>query len=852
MASTNSPPRVWFDQSVSHELIQQTAHYFFALRVVLGVMAWVYYNEVAGSDPLSVLPVHLLFVAYLAGNTVLCLRFRNGETSRTLLRADLLLNIGTATMVTALTGGLQSPLALIVVIKITGYLLVYGIQLTMLAAFTAIAIMGVVAAGKQLGWWQISVAAGPYDADIDNLFRLGLLAASLIGAPWLLRQVERKDRQLQVEVRRARAAVERERAAHAVSRALLAVNEAVSSATRLDDVLAKVVDVTPRVLGIEYCGVFLWSEEEAVYRGALVSGTDPAVTRQFADVRLAPADVPDFEWVRQLGHCAVVAARGIARLGLPEAPTLLMAPLRSGERFYGVLQFGRRDGRTVFTQNELLISDGIAAQTAVAIERARLIDESRRLGRAVESTGEGVVITDREGHIVYANNAFLRLFGYTWPELKGGDGFGYASQLPSEQLADIRRGVAKHSWHGEATGCRRDGSTFPMMVNVSTIRSAEDPFQGIVAIVSDMSAERALQERMQRADRLAAAGQMASGVAHEINNALVGILGQASMVRDTADAAELRRAMHLVERQGHRIADIVQQLLRFARPREPERNVTDLHQLVDETLELVAAEARLARVTCLVEAPDTLPVVMVDAKQIEQVLVNLFTNAIQAMQSHGGGTLRVRLVADASDVRIDVEDSGLGITSEHLGRVFDPFFTTKDGGTGLGLSVSFAIVRAHGGDLSVRSEPGQGTTFILKLPALTAVPVRSAGLHALLVDDDAAVAETLREMLTREGLSVHHAATGHEALEQAAQGSFDVVFLDVRLPDISGPEVYQRLAADHPELARRVVFVTGGLWRGESRGLREQLPPQPTLSKPCTAAQIREVLRLLRDSRAAA
>jgi len=852
VAPARSSQRTWFDQSVNHELIQQTAYFFFALRVVLGVMAWVYYNEVAGADPLSVLPVHLLFVTYLGGNTWICLRFRNGETTRALLRADLLLNIGTATMITALTGGLQSPLALIVVIKITGYLLVYGMQLTMLASFTAIAIMGVVEVGKQLGWWDVNVKPGPYDDDIDNLFRLGLLAASVVGAPWLLRQVDRKDRQLQVEARRAHAAAERERAAHAVSRALLAVNEAVSSATRLDDVLAKVVDVTPRVLGIEYCGVFLWSDEESVYRGALVSGTDPAVARQFADLRLAPGDVPDFEWVRQLGHCAVVAARGIARLGLPEAPTLLMAPLRSGDRFYGVLQFGRRDGQTVFTQNELLISDGIAAQTAVAIERARLADESRRLGRAVESTGEGVVITDREGRIVYANQAFLRLFGYTWEDLKGGDGFGYASQLPAEQLADIRRGVAKQSWHGEAVGCRRDGSTFPMMVNVSTIRSPDDPFQGIVAIITDMSAERALQERMQRADRLAAAGQMASGVAHEINNALVGILGQAGLVRDTWDPQELHKALRIVERQGQRIAGIVQQLLRFARPREPERTVTDVLALVSDTLELVAAEAQLASVKLRVEPVDRLPTVLVDAKQIQQVLVNLFTNAIHSMRALGGGTLIVRFGTDRSDIRIDVSDTGEGIPADHLDRVFDPFFTTKEAGSGLGLSVSFAIVRAHGGDLSVRSAPGQGSTFAVKLPAMIELPAREEGLRALLVDDDPAVAETLRAMLEREGLSVDHAATGAEALAAANAGSFDVVFLDVRLPDISGPEVYARLAAERPELARRVVFVTGGLWRGESRGLREQLPPQPTLSKPCTVAQIREVLRLLRDARAAA
>jgi CheY-like chemotaxis protein len=123
---------------------------------------------------------------------------------------------------------------------------------------------------------------------------------------------------------------------------------------------------------------------------------------------------------------------------------------------------------------------------------------------------------------------------------------------------------------------------------------------------------------------------------------------------------------------------------------------------------------------------------------------------------------------------------------------------------------------------------------------------------ALLVDDDAAVAATLTHVLRREGLTVQCAASGGEALSVLARESFDAIFLDVRLPDITGPEVYRRLAAERPEMARRVIFVTGGLWRMGGRGLREKLPPQPMLSKPCTPAQIREALRLLRDARAAA
>jgi len=289
--------------------------------------------------------------------------------------------------------------------------------------------------------------------------------------------------------------------------------------------------------------------------------------------------------------------------------------------------------------------------------------------------------------------------------------------------------------------------------------------------------------------------------------------------------------------------------LGFARPRPPQRAAVDLHDLVRDTLALVAHDLKGGAIDSELRFPERLPAVHADVMQIKQVLVNLFTNAIHAMR--GGGMLSVSGEAQGGMVGLRVQDTGVGIAPEALARVFDPFFSTKADGTGLGLSVSYAIVQAHGGDLTVRSTPGEGTTFTLQLPAVAGTPV-SEPRTVLLVDDDPVVAATLGEMLTREGFGVQHAATGAAAFEALAQQTFDAIFLDVRLPDISGPDIYARLAAERPEQAQRVIFVTGGLWRADSRGLREQLPPQPTLSKPCTAAQIREVLRLLRDTRVAA
>jgi PAS domain S-box-containing protein len=844
----NVKRRVPWERGLKRDLVRQTADYLFVARAVEGLAAWVLFNESGQPDLTAVWPVHLCFLSYFVVNAALCLYFRRGDARRILLIIDLANNLGTMLLAAALTGGVLSPVVLICLLKIAGYLLVFSTQTAIIAIRILLAGFGTLVLGEQFKWWNISTQL-PEPA-IDFIFRIAALGTLLAAAPRLLRVVGAQDRQLRADAARARGAAEKARAAHGVVRALLDVSEAVSRLTQLGDILNKLVEVVPRVLSIDYCGIFLWSEEHGSYQGKAVAGVEPSMVRQLTSIRLGPKDVPDFEWVRQLGHSALVAPRGIARLGLPEAPAFLMAPLISGSHFYGVLQVGRLGGQSSFTQNELIIADGVASQAAVALERARLVEESHRFMRAVESTDEAVLITDPQRRIVSVNQALLGMFGYTRDELLGCDSLMLGA-VPDDMAREVQRAVIDHSWRGEARVRRKDGSTFPIALHASLIRSDDDRIQGAVAIIEDMTAQKQLQEQMQRADRLAAAGEIAAGVAHEVNNALVGILGQAELARAATDVGSLRSALANVELQGVRIAGIVQELLGLARRQPPQRTTVDLRTLVSDTLTLMAHDLGRNRIRSQIRFAEDLPSVSVDAKQIQQVLVNLFTNAMQAMQPDGGA-LSVAVQSEDTSVSVQVQDTGAGIAPEALSRVFDPFFSTKQQGTGLGLSVSYGIAQAHGGDLTVESTLNEGTTFTLRLPATraaTGVEPRTV----LLVDDDDAVADTLREMLEREGLRVRRAETGKEALLILAHDSFDAVFLDVRLPDISGPQIYERLVAMRPEQARRVVFVTGGLWRVDSRGLREKLPPgQPTLSKPCTAAQIGEVLRLLRDTRAAA
>jgi PAS domain S-box-containing protein len=839
---------------LKRDLIQQTAMPMLAFRLLDGLAVWILFNEGFLTDFSYPWVIHAVFLAYFAVNSFFCLRYRARRISRPIVFADLAMNLGTMTFLAGWTGGVNSPVVLVCLIKIAGYGVVYSPYTGTMAILTMLASTAVLVGGHLGGWWilvPIDVVPAMVEQRLDFAFRVGVLSAILLGATWVFRQVAAKEKEAFAEARRARDAAQREHASAIVTGALLAVSEAISRLTRIDEILNKVVDVAPRVLSVDYCGIFLWNDESATYRGAAVSGVEPAMARRLAGLKLSPAEVPDLEWVRTLGHCAVIAPRGMARIGVPDTPTLLTAPLLSGGRFYGVVQFARRSGQHSFTQRDLTIADGVAGQTAVALERARLVEESRRLVRAVESTAEAVLITDRHRRIVFANEAFLQLFRYTRAEVIGCDALTMGGDMSEDWVRDVQRTVAETSWRGEASARRKDGVIFPIAFNTSLIRTEDNRVQGAVVIMQDISAQRKLQEQLHRADRLAAAGELAAGVAHEVNNALVGMLGQAEAARGSADVEMLQGAVACVEAQGRRIAEIVQGLLGFARPQPPQRGPVDLRDLVRDTLLLMAHDLGRSHIRSETRFAPNLPPVLADAKQIQQVLVNLFTNAAQAMEPRGGGILLVDIQPSTAGVCMEVQDSGVGIPPEDLPRVFDPFFSTKEHGNGLGLSVSYAIVEAHGGEMTVRSLPGDGTTFAVRLPAMPAA--EGAGLRTvLLVDDDPAVAETLASMLAREGLSVQRAATGAEALEAVAGASFDAIFLDVRLPDISGQDVYAHLVAEHPDMARRVIFVTGGLWRVESRGLRDRLPPQPTLSKPCTLAQIREALRLLRDTRAAA
>lgn len=372
---------------------------------------------------------------------------------------------------------------------------------------------------------------------------------------------------------------------------------------------------------------------------------------------------------------------------------------------------------------------------------------------------------------------------------------------------------------------------------------------------------RELHQQLLQAEKLASLGQTISGVAHELNNPLATILTLSERLSQRALDGDLRQGVDTILGEAERAARIVRSLLQFARKRHTTRTMVDVNQVVRDTLALRAYEQRLANIGTIDALSAGLPSVFADPHQLQQVLLNLIINAEQAMISaHGRGTLLVRSwqEVDREAVVIEVNDDGPGLGQETLARAFDPFFTTKGPGegTGLGLTVAYAIVEEHGGRLHASSMEGGGASFFVQLPAAAIAPrpsgTRAAplprnvggGAHVLLADDEPKLAAAVADALKDAGFSVDLAHDGQAALEMALARPYDLVICDLKMPRLDGPAFYRAIATRLPALAARVIFVTGDV-AGTDAGRFLEESGCRWLTKPFRLA---DLLRATRDA----
>ena len=424
-----------------------------------------------------------------------------------------------------------------------------------------------------------------------------------------------------------------------------------------------------------------------------------------------------------------------------EAGIHYFVPCVSKEGTIAVMALGRKASAEPLSSEDMALLSAVAAQAATALENGRLYrqlrtkaDELERMRQfsenILESLNDGLAVFDRNGRVVRWNRQLEELYGIRHENAVGRS----LPELFDNAIVHILRAASDDgaAYYKVPLGTRHDPPR-RLLVNLAAtpLRDAHDAVVGTIVILEDISTRVQLEEQLQISEKMASIGLLAAGVAHEVNTPLTGISSFTQMLLDGAEPDDPKtKVLEKIERQTFRAAKIVNGLLNLARPAQVESGPCDINAVMNDVLALLEHQLRTARIQVRREFASPAPIVLGMEYKLQQVFLNLFLNARDAMPK--GGWLAISTRAAGADAVVEVSDTGSGIPAEHLSRIYDPFFTTKaiGKGTGLGLSITYGIVQEHNGSITCDSHVGQGTRFTLRLPlahqAVTAE--RSAGL----------------------------------------------------------------------------------------------------------------------------
>jgi len=511
-----------------------------------------------------------------------------------------------------------------------------------------------------------------------------------------------------------------------------------------------------------------------------------------------------------------------------------------------------------------------AHDTAQAMTR-QLRDSERQYRRIVETASEGIWMVDAAGQTSFVNPALQLLLGYSADELLGRP---WTDFMPASAVGPDDEPAVPPQDTGALHDIRlrrSDGSDLWARLSTSAIVDEQGRSAGVLAMVTDVSAHHqaesrraVLEAQLRQAQKMEAIGTLAGGIAHDFNNILASILGNVALVRqDLGDGHPSLARLEQISQAGTRARSLVQQIVAFSRQQPQQRVAQPLRPLLEETVDLLRSTLP-ARVELVLQLADTPLPVAADATQLQQVLMNLCTNAWHALPG-GAGRIVIGLAAETLDAvaasalgdlaagayaHVWVADNGSGMDEAVRQRIFEPFFTTKPvgQGTGLGLAVVHGIVASHGGSITVHSTPGQGSSFDMYFPLVPlpigapaggqpapAVP-RGRGEHVLYVDDDPVMVLMVQALLQRLGYRVTCLQDPRQALARAEAGDdpIDLVVTDFNMPELSGLDLALRLAQSRPALPVVVSsgHVTDGLRADAQRaGVRQVLQKEYTLEQ---------------------
>jgi len=551
-------------------------------------------------------------------------------------------------------------------------------------------------------------------------------------------------------------------------------------------------------------------------------------------------------------------------------------------------RFRRHDGSYADILDRGYIIHGSEGEAVRMIGAMIDISERKRTEQALRTSEERFrqlaenitevfwVIDLADRHVIYVSPAFATVWGrscesvYQAPE-------SWEESIYPEDRPRIKEAIRTKQLRGDYDETYRilrpDGQVRWIRDRAYPVRTSGGEYYRVVGIAEDITERKIMEAQLLQSQRMETVGQLAGGVAHDINNILAPIMMSVSLLRMGMEPMEVEKTLNMIEASAQRGSEVVKQLLLFGRGLEGNRGSVRLADLIEEISKIVR-KSFLKNIILSVEIPDDAWPVIGDPTQLHQVLLNLCVNARDAMPDGGQLSLKVQnLQFDANDAVIDPEarpgpyvvlsvtDSGTGISNEVLGRIFDPFFTTKaiGQGTGLGLSTVLGIVKSHGGFIKVKSEIGRGSRFEVYLPAspgaeqsdlapLSECPPRGQGELILVVDDEEYIRETLSQTLVRHGYRVETAENGTEALVKFCHYAKEirVVLSDIDMPSMDGAKMLQILRGQNPQLKIVVSSGIGGSTMSKARvNELNTLGISTFLAKPYTADKVLMLLHRL-------
>ncbi len=489
----------------------------------------------------------------------------------------------------------------------------------------------------------------------------------------------------------------------------------------------------------------------------------------------------------------------------------------------------------------------------------------------LESSADAIAIYDLDGRVIYVNPSFTETFGWHLEELKGRRiPFVPPSEHDKSQNR-IRQVIAngQPEKYFKTKRLTKDDRVLDVEISASRYLDHNGQPAGMLVVIRDNTRANALEVQLQQSKKMEAIGTLAGGVAHDFNNILMGIQGRASlMMTEVLEHSSFHDHLTSIQEYIKSAADLTKQLLGFARGGKYEVRSVNLNDLIDKSIEMFGRTKK--EITIHKRLNKQLWNAAVDRQQIEQVLLNLYVNAWQAMP--GGGNLYLSsdninldvaqgkpFQVEAGDyVKISITDTGVGMDSATIQKVFDPFFTTKEmgRGTGLGLASAYGIIKNHNGFITVYSEKGQGSTFNIYIPGTsdqcTSVHAKASSILSgsetiLLLDDEQMILDVGRPMLEKMGYRVHTANCGQTALDtyNRRQDEIALVIIDMIMPEMNGGQVYDRLKRIDPEV--KVLLSSGYSINGDAKEILSR-GCNGFIQKPFGLCELSRKIRMILDS----